>query len=537
MTDTVAQPIDKEAAAAKAAESGQSGASFAARVQAGGEGDVLAPLFIGGEEIETGESFAVQDPGRPNETVGRAVSATRDQAQGAVDAAARAWGDWSRLAPERRAELLVAALDGLGAEEEARARLLTRENGKVLMESNIEMHVFAGRCRMAAELAPALSKVQELPPETQEPEPGLDGQARPRTRPPIPLRSEVSHLPLGVVTIIVPYNWPLAILAASLPYALIAGNTVVVKVPPTTPLAITLVLRDVARRLPPGVLNVLSGSNEAVAPIIVDPRIRRLVFTGSTAAGKRMMELCAGNLARITLELGGNDPAIVLDDAELDAAAIQRLTISSFLTSGQVCMGIKRIYVHRSRYDEVVEGMSAMLSNFRVGHGLDPASSMGPLNNRRQREVVEAMVGQARAAGHEVREFGTLSDDAVCSGGWYLKPSLVLDPAQHLDIVDQEQFGPSVPILPFDELDPLIDTLNDHWSGLTSSVWSGDPERAARVARSLRTGTTWINNANAVAQDDRAPFGGFRASGVGRELGREGLFEFTEPHTVTWPAA
>ena len=262
---------------------------------------------------------------------------------------------------------------------------------------------------------------------------------------------------------------------------------------------------------------------------------RSLVFTGSTAAGKKMMEMCSGNLARLTLELGGNDPAIVLDDANLDAAAIQRLTISSFLTSGQVCMGIKRIYVHRSRYEEVVEGMSGMLSHFKIGHGLDPATSMGPLNNERQRDIVRQMVDEARAAGHEVREFGTLTDEAA-KEGWFMKPSLVLNPSPELDIVDQEQFGPAVPILPFDDLDHLIDAVNDHWSGLTSSVWSGDLDRAAQVARRLRTGTTWINNANAVAQDDRAPFGGFRASGVGRELGREGLFEFTEAHTVTWPA-
>ncbi|MXO99480.1 aldehyde dehydrogenase family protein [Altererythrobacter xixiisoli] len=497
----------------------------------------LAPLVIDGDEIETGDSFDVHDPGRPSQVVGRAISATGDQAERAVDGAARAWKDWSRHAPEHRAELLLAAIDGLTADAAARARILTRENGKVLMESNIEMHVFAGRCRMAAELAPELSKVQVLAPETQEPEPGIDANGRPRTRPPIPLRSEVSHLPLGVVTIIVPYNWPLAILAASLPYALVAGNTVIVKAPPATPLATTLVLRDLARRLPPGVLSVVHGSNDAVAPLIVDSRIRRLVFTGSTPAGQRMMEMCAGNLARVTLELGGNDPALVLDDADLDAAAIQRLTISSFLTTGQVCMGVKRIYVHRSRYDEVVEGMSGVLSHFRIGHGLDPQSSMGPLNNERQRDIVRQMLDEARNAGHEVREFGTLSDDAEQSGGWYMRPSLVLNPDRALAIVDQEQFGPSVPILPFDDLDPLVDELNDHWSGLTSSVWSGNPDRAASVARSLRTGTTWINNANAVAQDDRAPFGGFRASGVGRELGREGLFEFTEAHTITWPAA
>jgi acyl-CoA reductase-like NAD-dependent aldehyde dehydrogenase len=526
MSATVGQPIDVADADGKAAESGQSGALFQAKLHEGGDGDIVAPLVIGGDEIYSGESFAVQDPGRPSETVGRAVSATREQAVAAVDAADRAWREWAKIAPERRAEMLLAALDGLDADAEPRAKLLTRENGKLLFESTIEMHVFAGRCRLAAEFAPHLSKVRELAPET----------TASALRRPIALRSEVAHLPMGVITIIVPFNWPIAILAASLPYALIAGNTVIVKVPPTTPLAITQMLQHVARGLPAGVLNVVSGSNDAVAPLIVDPRIRRLVFTGSTAAGKKMMEMCAGNLARVTLELGGNDPAIVLDDAVLDDAAIQRLVTSSFLTSGQVCMGIKRIHVHRSRYDEVVDGMSALLGKFNVAHGLDPKSSMGPLNMERQREIVRTMVAEARAAGHEIRELGTMDADAEAGGGWFLKPTLVLDPTPDLAIVDQEQFGPALPILAFDDLDPLVEAVNDHWSGLTSSVWSGDMDRAADVARRLRTGTTWINNANAVAQDDRAPFGGFRMSGVGRELGLEGVFEFTEPHTVTWPA-
>ncbi|HEY0123922.1 MAG TPA: aldehyde dehydrogenase family protein [Rhizobium sp.] len=493
-------------------------------------GDVVAPLVIGGEEIETGERFPVQDPGRPTETVGYAVAATLDQTQSAIDAASRAWRGWSGLKAEKRAEFLVDAVNKIAVGDGALANILTRENGKVLRESAIELQVFAERCRLAAEYALFLSHVERLAPET-------DQFTSATQRHPIPFRSEISRLPLGVVTVIVPFNWPLAILAASLPYALIAGNTVIVKVPPTVPLATTLKVRDLARHLPAGVLNVISGSNENVAPLIVDPRIRRLVFTGSTAAGKKMMELCSGNLAHVTLELGGNDPAIVLDDAVLDAAAIDRLTYGAFFTSGQVCMAIKRLYVHSSRYEELVEGISARLSRFRVGHGLDAATDMGPLNNARQRDVVSRMVDEARSAGHEVRELGEFADDVAASGGWYLKPTLVLNPDPRLEIVDQEQFGPSLPILPFDELDPLIDAINNHWSGLTSSVWSADPDRAAGLARSLRTGTTWINNANAVAQDDRAPFGGFRASGVGRELGRDGFLEFTEPHTVTWPPA
>jgi acyl-CoA reductase-like NAD-dependent aldehyde dehydrogenase len=344
-------------------------------------------------------------------------------------------------------------------------------------------------------------------------------------------------LPVGVVTIIIPYNWPLAILAASLPYALVAGNPVIVKPPPTTPLSVVRTLSHLARRLPPGLLNVVTGPNEAVAPLLEDRRVQRIVFTGSTGAGRTIMKTAADTITRVTLELGGNDPAIVLDDARLDDEAIGRLVTGAFLTTGQVCMGIKRLYVHRSRYSEIVDGMSAKLETSRLGHGLHPDSTMGPLNSARQRDYVRQLVDAAAAAGHEVREFGRFVDDAGPAGGYFLRPTLVLDPSPDAPIVTEEQFGPALPIIPFDDADRVVEQVNDEWAGLCSSVWTEDLQRGTDMARRLRTGTTWINNHNAVAQDDRAPFGGFRQSGLGRELGPEGLLEFTEAHTITFPAA
>lgn len=489
--------------------------------------EVRTGLLIGGEVAEGADWFPVFDPAAPGQVVGYAAAATQDQARQAVDAADAAWRDWSASEPVRRAELLADALGALEPDNDERVNLLVRENGKVRSEAAVELSVFSQRCELAAGMAWQLEQVRTLPPPRRG-EASTSGQAAPR------FRSEISTMPLGVVTIIVPYNWPLAILAASLPYALVAGNTVIVKPPPTTPLSVVSTLRLLAEQLPPGVLNVITGSNEAVSPLIRDPRVRRIVFTGSTRAGKQIMAMAAENVTRVTLELGGNDPAIVLEDAELDSAALQRLTTGSFLTTGQVCMGIKRVYVHRTRFDDVVSGMSEALRGHRLGHGLRPETTMGPLNSARQRDYVQELVDEARAAGREVREFGTISDEAVEAGGHFLRPALVLDPAPEERIVVEEQFGPALPILPYDNLDEVIDLINNDWSGLCSSVWTADLERAARVAGRLRTGTTWINDANAVAEDDRAPFGGFRQSGMGREMGAEGLMEMVETHTVTY---
>jgi acyl-CoA reductase-like NAD-dependent aldehyde dehydrogenase len=218
----------------------------------------------------------------------------------------------------------------------------------------------------------------------------------------------------------------------------------------------------------------------------------------------------------------------------LDDAAIQRLVVASFMTSGQVCMGLKRLYVHRSRYDEVVERMSETLAASVVGHGLEPDVTMGPLTSARQRDLVSDLKAEAAGAGHEVRDLGTLHDSAHGTGGHFLLPSLVLDPSPGSRAVREEQFGPTLPILPFDDVETAVEAVNEDWSGLCSSVWSEDPGRAEALARRLRTGTTWINNHNAVGMDDRAPFGGFRGSGIGRELGADGLLEFVEPHTITW---
>ncbi|HZC14014.1 MAG TPA: aldehyde dehydrogenase family protein [Thermoleophilaceae bacterium] len=474
-------------------------------------------LFIAGESREAADTIPVFDPADPETVVGHAGAASADQAREAVRAADAAFPGWVALGRQRRAELVGASLGALPEGEEERIELLSRENGKVRMECEIEMKSMAGRFELAVERADALDAVRTL-----------DAP---------PFRTEVSRLPLGVVSFIVPFNWPLAILAASLPQALVAGNTAVVKAPPTTPLAFVQTVERIAGELPPGVLNVISGRDEEIGPVLVqDPSVKMVAFTGSVPGGKRIMAMAAENLTRVLLELGGNDPAILLSDAEIDADAVQRLSMGAFLTTGQVCMAMKRLYVHRSRYDEVVDGLSEALAATRVGRGLDPDANMGPLHTGRQRDFVAELVSEVRGGGAEVREFGETTGGSELDRGHFLRPVLVLDPPADARIVTEEQFGPALPIIPFDSEEDVVRQANDTWAGLCSSVWSADPERAASVAARLRSGTTFINAHSAPFLDNRAPFGGFNQSGIGRELGAEGFLTFTDTHSVSTPA-
>jgi len=472
------------------------------------------PLLIAGQERVAAQTFPVYDPAHAGTIIGHAAAGSADDALDAVASASEAWPAWAALSAAERVAIVLKALDGLDADADARAEILSRENGKVRFEAAVDLMVFVGRFHQAAEFAPELDTDEHI--------------AGP------PFTTTITKLPAGVVTIIYPFNWPLAILAASLPYALMAGNTVIVKPPPTTPLSSVRTLQHLVPKLPPGVLNVVTGADDVVGPIVVgDPRVRHVCFTGSVGGGKRIMTMAAANLTNVTLELGGNDPAVVLDDATLDEAAFGRMSGATFMTTGQVCMALKRLYVPRRRYDEVVDGLRATLVNAKVGPGLDPATTFGPLNTVRQRDYVAGLTEEARAAGAEVLTFGECTVDP--GSGNYLLPSLVLDPAPELKIVTEEQFGPALPVIPYDDEAQAVALANNTWSGLCSSVWSADTEHAMRVARQLRTGVTFFNNHNATAVDERAPFGGFNQSGIGRELGREGLLEFTQTHVMALP--
>ncbi len=442
-------------------------------------------------------------------------AASTQDALDAVSAAERAWPAWAGLSAAERIEICLKALGTLEEDFAERAEVLSRENGKIRFEAEIDLHVFVGRFYEAAKYAQQLDQVETI------------------TGP--PYATTIRHVPQGVVTIIYPFNWPLAILAASLPHALMAGNTVIAKPPPTTPLSSVMTLRHVAKLLPPGVLNVVTGHDAVLGPVVIgDPRVKHVAFTGSTAGGKRIMEMASHNVTNVTLELGGNDPAVVLDDAVLDEGTITKIGLATFMTTGQVCMAIKRLYVPRSLYGEAVAGLRAFIEGQRIGAGLDPDVTMGPLNMRRQRDYVQELLAAARAGGSEVIEGGEYVG-ADPDAGHYMKPALVLDPVADQRIVTEEQFGPALPIIPYDNEEDAIRAANDTWAGLCASVWSSDDEHAVSVGRQLRAGHIFFNNHNATAVDERAMFGGFNQSGIGRELGREGILGFTETQVLAVP--
>jgi len=474
------------------------------------EQDVRTGLYIDGQSRDTEDRLEVRDPARPPVVVGTAAAATREDALQAVAAAREAFTGWARLGAKERARRVVGALDGLETYRDEDARILTLENGKPFQESWVDFLVFDIRTRLAAGLADKVEDEEILP-----------GP---------PVTTTVSYQPLGVVTIIVPFNWPMAILGASLPHALIAGNTTIVKPPPSTPLAMTRALERMAAKLPRGVLNVITGRDADMAPLIQHEHVAKVCFTGSVAGGKRIMELASSTLTRVTLELGGNDPALIFDDALLDDDALDRLFAGIYDTAGQICMNAKRIYVHRARYDEVVEGLAERLDKVVLGHGLAEGTTMGPLHQARQRDYVIELIEEAKASGAEVREFGELP--ANLPDGQFVRPAMVLDPDPGLRVVTEEQFGPVVPIIPFDTEEQAVRMADDTWGGLCASVWSSDPERVRRVGRQLQVGMVFVNDHGATRLDLRAPFGGMRSSGFGREQGLEGIRDFQDTHSI-----
>ena len=479
-------------------------------------------LYIDGltRPAEGGRRYELFNPARPDELVGHAALASTNDVDNAVQSAHDAFPAWSRTSYAERAVLLHRIADELNADEDdinRRSRIFCREHGKIFRETKLELTRLSDRFRSVADYADRLSQdKKEYGP---------------------PFDTIITRQPRGVAALIVPWNWPLSILGAKLPQALMAGNTVVVKSSQSSALTPSLTLEKIAALLPPGVLNVVTGRASEIGDHLVGhPLVRYVNFTGSVPIGKHIMRVAAENVTPVTLELGGNDAAIICDDAVLDETALRKIYLGAFMSTGQICMALKRLYVHRSRYEELREGLTSICNQIIVGDGLLAETDMGPLNNKAQLQIVHDMIAEARSAGAEVSELGIVPDESLYRQGYFQKPTLVFNPAPSLDVVCEEQFGPVLPIIPFDTESEAIRMANHSHFGLCSSVWTEDRDRAERIARELEAGYTYVNGHGPTAQDNRAPFGGFKQSGIGRNLGYEGVIQFQAYHSISGEA-
>lgn len=450
------------------------------------------------------ERFAVLDPAT-GETVDEAPDQHPDELDAVVDRAHRAWHGW-RLDTAARTTALRAAADAVEAAADDLARLLTREQGKPLAESYAETARTAARLRYFAGLAPRTRQI-------------TDGR---------PVHSEIRWRPLGPVAAIVPWNFPLQLAAAKFAPALAAGNTVVLKPSPFTPLATSLLGSVLARVLPEDVLTVVTGREPLGARLASHPGIRHVTFTGSVPTGRVVARGAAASLARVTLELGGNDAAVLLDDADVDALA-DRLFWAAFRNCGQVCMAVKRVYAPARIHSRVVEALAERAKSVVVGPGLDPDTRLGPVNNAPQLARVEQVTRRALADGARAAAGGHRLEGP----GHFFAPTVLTDVPPGSPVVTEEQFGPVLPVLPYRDLDEAVEAANSTGYGLGGSVWGTDLDRAEAVADRLECGTAWINHHAELSLAQ--PFAGIKDSGVGVAGGPWGLYGNLRPFVVHRP--
>ncbi|MFN3515046.1 MAG: aldehyde dehydrogenase family protein [Phenylobacterium sp.] len=429
----------------------------------------------------------------------RASKAQLDRAVAAAKAAFPAWRD---TPIDDRRKALLAMAETIQAHAPELGRLLTQEQGKPLEAAVGEAYGAAAFFRYFATL--------DLPVKVLD-----DGPNR---------KVEVRRRPLGVVGAIVPWNFPLVLMAFKVPAALLAGNTVVLKPAATTPLSTLRIAELVKDIVPPGVLNVIADANDLGGELTKHPDVRKISFTGSTETGRKVMAGAADALKRVTLELGGNDAAIVLGDVD-PAEAAPKIFNAAFQNSGQVCIAVKRAYVHESIYDRMCEELARLADAAVVGEGLQQGVQFGPLQNKMQYEKVLGFIEDARKDGKIVAG-GTAPEGK----GYFIRPTIVRDIEDGARLVDEEQFGPVLPVIRIKDGEDALARANASIYGLGGSIWSNDLEKAYDLAGRMESGTVWINKHAEL--DPGVPFGGAKLSGVGTELGEAGLAEFTQSQVI-----
>jgi acyl-CoA reductase-like NAD-dependent aldehyde dehydrogenase len=462
-------------------------------------------MVIDGEAHRASAWFDVVNPAT-EEVAGQAPAATRADLDAAMEAAQRAFTTW-RTDEDARREAMRAAARAMFAAAERIGPVLTSENGKPLARAKEELLGAGHWLGYYADL--------EVEPEVLRPNPASV--------------VEIRRVPLGVVAAIAPWNYPLVLSVWKLAPALRAGDTVVLKPSPFTPLSTLLMGEALAEVLPPGVVNVVSGGDELGAWMTSHPIPRKVSFTGSIETGKQVAVSAAADLKRVTLELGGNDAAILLDDVDV-AAAADGIFAAAFQNSGQVCGAIKRVYAPRARYDDVVDALAERADRAVVGDPTDEHTQYGPVSNAPQYHRVLGLLDDALHHGATPAAGGAALDGP----GYFVAPTVLRDVGDGVAIVDEEQFGPVLPVISYDDLDDAVGRANATMYGLCGSVWSPDGDRAASVAARLEAGTVWVNHHLGLAPN--LPFGGLKWSGLGVENGHWGLESFTDIQVLVRPA-
>ena len=473
----------------------------------------MAKLFIAGEQRDASDHGVteIRNPAT-GEVVDRVAAATQEDVDRAIDAAESSFKKWCAVAPSQRAEILYKAAHLLKEREKELARLLTQEQGKPIREAVLEIRRFAHTLEHYAGLAKSIRGGYV---------PALDD-----TR-----YGMIIKKPIGVCGSIVPWNFPVSLLGNKIGPALVTGNTVVVKPAGTTPLTdIQTVIIMHEAGLPPGVLNIVPGPARIVGETLLkDPRVRKIGFTGATSTGRHVMEVAAQTVKRVTLELGGSDPMIVCDDANIDEA-VSAASVGRFFNCGQACLAIKRLYLFDKIYDEFVKKLVGKMDKLLVGNGLDQGVIVGPLHTAAQRDEVEDQVNDAVKRGARVLAGGKRpAGDGFSKGNFYL-PTLLADVADSSKVLKEEVFGPALPIMRVKDLDEAIEKANDSIYGLGSSIWTRDLDKATQAAERLDAGYTWINSPQIIF--DELPFGGVKQSGLGKEHGEEALDYYMETKSV-----
>lgn len=458
-------------------------------------------LLIGGALVDGDMTMEVINPatGEPFATAPRASVA---QADAAIASAKAAVPEWSATPwPQRQAKLIELA-EAIAARKDEIARVLTMEQGKPLAEALGELAWTEGYLRHYATL--------ELPDRIiQDDETGYIA---------------VKHRALGVVVGIIAWNFPLLVACWKIGPAVLAGNAIVLKPAPTTPLC-ALLLGEICRDVfPAGVVNVITDANDLGPHLTSHPDVAKVGFTGSTATGKRIAAGGADTLKRVTLELGGNDPAIVLEDVDVKQTA-QAIFANAFLNNGQVCLAIKRAYIHADIYDAMCGELARLAEAAVVDDGLQQGTQIGPIQNAMQFEKVRGFLESARADGTIVA-----GGQAMERAGYFIRPTIVRDVTDGDRIVDEEQFGPILPLVKFDDVEDVIARANTSEYGLGGSVWSNDVGRAADIAARIESGQVWVNQHIAIGP--HIPMAGFKQSGLGVEQSSEGLAEYTQTQVV-----